>query len=365
VFIFISLLTLSAHADWLCKEASSTRSEHIITTCGVGSSNTLEEARSKSRESAIEEFKRLCQLSDDCRENDYRVTPMRTDCELKDGSQTCYRALEFQILNGKRKDVHLDLNDLESEVQEKNREINDLEVKIDRVKALKNAEAESQAKNAELKELESKLNEEEAKTLKLEDLASKDTVAAGEYTYFHQTYRSSVKVSLKYWNGNLSSEKESDLVIDLAYEKRPASWLGIQPHIGLGIGLLKNTASNQSEVQFDTSRNPKSVNQSMNFADLGIAGLIYPGWKSVYLKGEAGFIKGSRRYFSVSYPPASVGVITPTSESISKGYIGVSVGFDTRSEKSHAGVYFEVGTRKVSDDNTLRVVGSLGLNAGF
>ncbi len=168
ISFFIVIIPVGVHAQWLCREASSTRSGQTITACGVGQSQNLDDARVKSRESAIEEFKRVCQLSTDCSDYDYTVVPKRTDCELNGGNHICYRALDFEISDRRRKSVSLDLSDLVVDLKQKNQEIQKIQDRIEKINEIKQSEREAALKKQELAELEASLNKKEAEALKLQ-----------------------------------------------------------------------------------------------------------------------------------------------------------------------------------------------------
>lgn len=362
--LFLLISSLKAHAQWLCREASSTRTGHVVTACGVGQSQNLDQARVKSRESAIEEFKRVCQLSNDCSDFDYTVTPKRTDCEFKNGFHICYRALDFEITVQKRKSVSLDLSDLESELRLKDKEIQDIQNRIEKINQIKKSEEEVEQRKKELTELEASLNQKEAEALKLEDLNSKNTIETGGYKYLHQIYKNSVKVSFYYWDSKLTSASEKDIMWIAAYEKRPFSWLGLQIYGGFGSGHLDNQKAADSEVPtMGTSNTTQSYNGTVSFADIGGAILIYSGWHGTYLKAETGFIRGNKESYLITYNGAGVGTPVKSAETFSNSYIGLNLGFDTRDDQKGWGAFFELGARK-SNDN-LGFIGGVGLNYGF
>ncbi len=361
MFIFAS----AAHAQWLCRDASSIRSGQTITACGVGQSQSLEDARSKSRESAIEEFKRICNESADCFEFDYTINPKRTDCEIKSNIHTCYRALDFEIGTRKRKSISLDTNELESELKNRNQEIQAIQNRIEKINQIKQSEQEAESKKQELRELESSLNKKEAEAVKLEDLNSKDTIESGGYRYLHQIYKNSIKVSFHYWASKLTSTSQNDIMWLAAYEKRPYGWLGFQIYGGFGRGNLPDQKTDDSVPTMGPSSSTQNYNGSVAYLDLGLGLLVYPGWRGVYLKSDLGIINGRKESYTVSYNGAGVGTPQKNESKFSASYVGAHIGFDTRDDKKGWGVYFELGARKVSDQSNPGFMGGLGVNYGF
>ncbi len=363
----VILLSIAASivsdAQWLCREASSTRSGQTITACGVGQSLNLDEARVKSRESAVEEFKRVCQLSKDCSEYDYTVIPKRTECEFKSGYHTCYRALDFEITEQKRKSISLNLTDLEKELKDKDQEI---QSRIDQINQIKQSQVEAEKKKQELVDLEASLNKKEAEALKLEDLKSKETIESGGYKYLHQIYKNSLKVSFYYWDSKLTTSSQKDIMWNVAYEKRPYSWLGLQFYGGFGRGHLDDQKSVDEDVPVMGPSNTSQIyNGPVSYLDIGVAALLYSGWSGTYLKADYGYVSGRKELYSVSYNGAGVGSPVKSTDSFSKQYSGLHVGFDTRDDQKGWGVFFELGARKLSDQVNSGFISGIGVNYGY
>ncbi len=364
--IFIVFNLNVANAQWLCREASSSRSGQTITACGVGQSQNLDEARIKSRESAVEEFKRLCQLSSDCFDFDYTVIPKRTDCEVKEGKQNCYRALDFEISDRRKKAISVDVDEMERQLRQSQAEVQQIQTQIEVVRQIKQSEQDHSDKKKELAALESTLNKKEADELKLLDMTSKETVESGSYRYLHQAYRNSVKVAFHYWVSKLTSDSESDIMWLAAYERRPLPWLGIQVYGGFGRGHLENQQNTDSDVPTLGPRNTtQSFNGSVVYADVGLAALIYSGWRGTYLKADVGQVNGKKETYLVAYNGSGVGSPVKTTNAFSSNYVGAHLGFDTRDDKKGWGVFFEVGARKLSGASTPGFMGSVGVNYGF
>ena len=367
ILIFLQLwVSDEASAQWLCREASSTRNGQTITACGVGRSQNLDEARVKSRESAVEEFKRVCQLSSDCSDYDYSVVPKRTECEMKEELHICFRALEFEISRNKKKSVSLDLTDLEKDLKQKNQEIQNIQTRIEKVNQIKKSEQDAALKKKELADLEASLNQKEAEALKLQDLNSKETIESGRYRYLHQIYKNSIKGSLYYWSSKLTSDVQRDFLYVATYERRPSSWFGVQGYIGFASGYLDNQKNSDSEVPTSGTRNStQAFNGNLSYFNIGFATLFYSGWRGTYLKADVGQAAGTKESYTVTYNGSGVGIPQKDSTSFSLGYLGVGLGFDTRDEKRGWGVFFEVGARKLHDRSNSGFIGGVGVNYGF
>jgi hypothetical protein len=97
--LFFLILSVSsiAHANWFCSEESSDKIGNVINACGVAEASTESKARSDAFESASQEYKHLCEASDDCRYHFVNVKPKRTSCEKTASGFKCYRMLAYEI----------------------------------------------------------------------------------------------------------------------------------------------------------------------------------------------------------------------------------------------------------------------------
>lgn len=85
--------------EWLCTTESGQRQGNTILACGVADWNEEGLARKKALQSAIEEFRTICDLSDDCREKKFNVEPKRTSCiKQRNDLIKCYRLIEVHLL---------------------------------------------------------------------------------------------------------------------------------------------------------------------------------------------------------------------------------------------------------------------------
>lgn len=356
--------TTQAQAQWLCREASSTRTGSTITACGVGQAEGLDDARNNAREQATAEFNRICVISSDCRNFDYDVFPKRTDCEESKGIHTCFRAIDFEVSSTKRSSVYIDVHQVELELDAKRREIAEIESKIEKLKVLAAAKEESQRKQADLIALEYELATNEGAEVKLQQLSNADEPG---YKYTHLLYKNSFKTAVKFWDTRFTSSNEINLILDIAYEFRPIHWLGIQVNYGLGADFGSGQVQSAGDVPQTASPNShEQYDGKMRFNEIGLAALLYTGIHGTYLKGEVGQANATRGVYDVTYGPLGTGMSTSQSNvTHAKTFSGLGLGFDSRNEYKGLGFFFELGARKSNDDGKLGTVGSAGLNFGF
>ncbi len=155
ILIFIILLPFTSHASWLCREASSKAQDNTFYACGHAEEQTLSEAREKSLIAAKREFHSFCNESRNCRDYAYNITPMRTDCNIKNGKYSCYRGLEYTILNEKKSSKYVSKVELRVLLEEKVRELKDIHRDIKNLERLDDLSAKTQIlNNADKKEVE-------------------------------------------------------------------------------------------------------------------------------------------------------------------------------------------------------------------
>ena len=174
VIFAILLFPINSEGSWICREASSTRMGEIILSCGIGRSSAKQKAKIGARESALEEFNRICSLSNSCRPYEVNITPKRTECLKKSETFTCYRAIEFQITNKKKKDLIVDVELVKNEQIKKQNELNKLEEYLQNLKNLKRAEDQ-------IKQTQNKINELYGESIKLNRWVSDDSLRTNEY----------------------------------------------------------------------------------------------------------------------------------------------------------------------------------------
>jgi len=139
LIISIFLTTNKSHADWLCKEAASRAMDDTFYACGHSLDDSLMEARENSLKAAKREFDLFCNDSANCKEYAYNISPLRTDCTKEDTKYSCYRGLEYTILNQKKSSIRINKSDIAKQIRQKEKELAELEedfVQIEKLESL-------------------------------------------------------------------------------------------------------------------------------------------------------------------------------------------------------------------------------------
>jgi hypothetical protein len=360
IVLVVGIVSIHAHADdWICKTQSVIKqSQATIITCGIGEETSESVARDLAREDAVQEFRRFCQESSDCREFDYNVEPKRLDCERHGQLISCYQALQFNILDVKRKDIYLDLPNVEKQLAQKKHEIFVQELRIDRLKELK-AQSELTEKNRKiLGDLESKVQKSQAEQIKLESEAMPES----GYIYTHQLFKNSIKISTSYWNASFFKKGELNSFLNLGYEYRPTKRLGLGITYGFGTDL---TSAGTTQQNTGTPNTQSAQPGSTQIHDLSVYDTLYLSG-GLYLKGELGYAHAIQNVYSVSYGPLGTATQSSASQNeTSKMYMGTSLGYDSRNHEKGMGFFVEVGARQSFSDGKLGAVGVAGFNFGF
>jgi len=139
-------------ASWFCKEASSKAHGNTFYACGHAQAKSLSEAREQSLYAAKKEFKAFCNESQNCKDSAYTISPLRTDCSKSNGSYSCYRGLEYTILQQKRISVQVDKDDISKRIKEKEKELRELQENLYQSEKLRRLED----KTEQIKKLDSK-----------------------------------------------------------------------------------------------------------------------------------------------------------------------------------------------------------------
>jgi hypothetical protein len=134
--LIIFTASIKTYASWLCREASSQAQSNHFYSCGVAEAKTLSQARKNSLSNAKEEFRAFCSESPNCRNKEYVITPMRTDCSKNENGFICYRGLGYKILDKDRDIKNINLEDLKEEIEIKEEHLKLLEEKHQNLKYL-------------------------------------------------------------------------------------------------------------------------------------------------------------------------------------------------------------------------------------
>lgn len=365
ILVLVGLISINVHADeWLCRSQSAVKQgSSTITTCGIGDATDERTSRDLARENAITEFRKLCSVSADCREFDYNVEPKRLECEQHDDGTVCYQAIQFEILNTKRKEIYLDMDDIEKQLATKRREVDLQERKINRLRELKAQSELSEKNEAKLQILQTNMNKAQGETIKLEEEA--DPNSSG-YVYTHQLFKNSFKLSTSYWSTNFFKTNETNALLTLGYEYRPVKWFGFGVSYGFGTDLGSTDVKSENDTaKTGTPNTTSSQNGTTQIHDLSISGNLYVH-KSWYLKGEAGYAHATQNVYSNTYGPLGTSTVNSSYQnSIDKHYVGGSIGYDSRNHEKGVGFFGEVGARETLGDGRVGMIGTIGFNFGF
>lgn len=348
------LVSSVAQAEWLCTETSSIKIGNTITACGVGKSQSEDEARNLAREAAVNEFNQICKISADCNPYDYNVVPKRTDCQVNEYSEQfiCYRAIDFEITEHLKKDASINQDDLQKNLEQTRKQIDQLQSKIYEARMYQQAQREVEIKQRQLQALE-------ARETKLEGISQEDQTSPSSYNFYTDKETSGLKFGVSYWDAKLTSSSEVDLALSIAYEQKVTSWLGLQLEFSHGGDM---GAQNQ-----DHSTGPANTTQifdgGMTFNTLAASGIVHTGVMNTYVKGEVGVVQATRTIQNVTYSPIGTGAAQNSNVSISKSLEGVSLGYDSRDNTKGWGTYIEVGAR--SAGSNVGLTSSVGISYNF
>lgn len=333
MMILVILTTTEAKADWLCTEASSTKSGNVITACGVGKSQNLEEARVKARDAAVNEFNNVCKISADCGKYEYNVVPKRTECSVKGSDIVCLRAIDFEITETLKKDQSIDDSDLQKDLDSTNDQVRELQAKLIRTRQLQLAK----------RRLQSMENGDEY---------------LGHYEFEHN--ENALKFGISYWDAKLTTQNETDMALTMSYEIKMNRWLGVQFEYAHG-GDMSSTNDNVSLT--GAANTQKTFVGGQTFNSISASVIAYTGVSKTYIRGEAGMIQAVRTLNTVSYSAIGTGTSVQSETSVMKAFSGISLGYDSRDNNKGWGGYVEIGAK--STGSQIGAATSIGLSYGF
>lgn len=362
IFLISTVLSVQTRADdWICKEASSVRSGQLVLSCGVGSDKDLDHARKISRDNAIEEFEKICLKSSDCKDFDYKVIPKRSDCELKNSKYTCYRAIEFEILEVKKSDTVIDLKVVERQLAQRQQEVNDLQSKIQKINELKDLESRKQ----ELRVAENELSVKEGDQVKLEQISNPEKAQNQLYKYTHELFSNSLKFSYKFQGVKMVDSGDSNSAVVLSYENRPSKNLGVEYFLSVG-GSSRGIKSIEDIELTQSPNDNKVIDGRTNYTQSGVGLVWYLNWSGAYLKAQGGYLSAHKSYYDVLYNGAGFrSVVTTQDANISGIIFGSFIGFDNRHDKDSFGWSFETGLESFPKTSSIGLAVSFSLNLGF
>jgi hypothetical protein len=337
---------------WLCKEASSVRSGNTILACGIGTAISLEDARNNALKSAKQEFHQVCNASEDCRSKDHRANAKRTDCQKKSETEfTCYRAIEFEILNKDKRDITVDIDAVESQIADKQSELRMLRLRLEQQKQLNKLDEQIEVTKSQL----------ETDVDALKDKVNTDSVKNREYGYSHLNKPWSLGFQTFYSTYPSFSEANSALGIGIRVERRFLKGFGLQIDLNYGSDFY----SKDPEITGQAS-STRTFRGLMAATELAVGFPIYFGYQ-IYLKPTVGTISLSRTDKQIDY--GALGTksnSTDINHSRGDSFYGIGVGYVTEPvDAVGSKYYFELNARCVGSCSSIQLNSLAGLIFSF
>lgn len=347
------LISSYAHAqDWLCKEASSVRTGNTILACGVGTANSLEGARINALRNAKQEFYQVCNASEDCRSKDHRANAKRTDCQKKSETEfTCYRAIEFEILNKDKHDITIDVDEVESKIADKQSELRLLRQRLEQQKQLNKLDDQIELTKSQL----------ETDVDALRDKVDIDSIKNREYGYAHLNKPWSLGFQTFYSSYPSFGESNSALGLGIRVERRFMKQLGLQFDLNYGSDFYSKEPDNTGTPS--TSKIFRGLMTSTEF----VVGLpVYFNYQ-YYLKPVVGTISLSRTDKQIDFSVLGTkSNSTEIKQSRSDSFYGLGLGYVTEPVDAAGSKYFfEVSGRCISTCSNIHLNALMGVQLGF
>lgn len=354
LLIIIALLIpgLANASDWLCKEASSVRNGKTILACGVGSANSLEDARSNALKHAKQEFHQVCNASEDCRSRDHKANAKRTDCQKKSESEfTCYRAIEFEILNKDKRDITVDIDAVESQISDKQSELRMLRQRLEQQKQLNKLDEQIEVTKSQL----------ETDVDALKDKVDIDSIKNREYGYAHLNKPWSLGFQAFYSTYPSFGEANLALGLGIRVERRFMKRLGLQFDLSYGSDFHSKEPDNTG-----TPSTSKVFRGLMTSTELVVGLPLYFNYQ-YYLKPVVGTVSLSRTDKQIDYSVLGTkSNSTDIKHSRSDSFYGLGLGYVTEPVDAAGSKYFfEVSGRRISSCSNIHLNALMGLQLGF
>lgn len=347
------LFSSFAHAqDWLCKEASSFRTGNTILACGIGTGSSLEDARSNALRNAKQEFHQVCNASEDCRSKDHRANAKRTDCSKKSETEyTCYRAIEFEILDKDKRDITIDIDEVESKIADKQSELRLLRQRLEQQKQLNKLDDQIEVTKSQL----------ETDMDALKDKVDIDSIKNREYGYAHLNKPWSLGFHTFYSSYPSFGEANSALGLGIRAERRFMKRFGLQFDLNYGSDFYSKEPDNTG-----TPSTTKVFRGLMTSTELVVGLPIYFNYQ-YYLKPIVGTISLSRTDRQIDYSVLGAkSNSTDIKHSRSDSFYGLGLGYVTEPVDAAGSKYFfEVSGRCISSCSNIHLNALMGVQLGF
>lgn len=120
----------NTNASWLCKSASSQAVGNVFYACGHATGTTLIESREDALRAAKREFHAFCDESFFCKDKAYNLSPLRTDCEKVKNLFSCYRGIQYTILDEKRDAQYISKREISDLIEEQRAELKQIKRRV-------------------------------------------------------------------------------------------------------------------------------------------------------------------------------------------------------------------------------------------
>lgn len=354
----IILYSTALNAEWFCREASSRRIGNTIEACGIGFNESQQKSKDDARESAINEFERICSKDVVCRDFEVSVNPKRTECIKEKDKFKCFRAIDFEITSKRKSDIFVDVDQVRSQLMEKRRQLSLLQDQLNQLENLKKVDQE-------LKTTINHYEELTGETIVLSRMVSDESLSRNEYKYTHLVFDHSIRTYFNYYGNDLTKSGEFNIGLNLSYERRFWRTFGLVLGVGFSgdfsSGLIESDGDIPSTGTFNSTQEYLG-NQSTKVYLVGL--IYYSPWWGTYLKAELGNVQYERELYEVSY--GSLGTKTNTVKSKNTGnknFVGGYLGFDSRHDYKGFGFFSEIGLKLIESSSKVTI--NVGLNYGF
>lgn len=362
VFFLLNLLSGVCLGDtnWLCEQASSVKEGSSITSCGVGEANDLEAARRKSRESAIEEFDRLCDLSLDCKGKQVTITPLRTDCKPTNNGFICYRGIKFEIHEENASNSEVNTAAIDAELEKKKLEIELLEKKINSIKELNDAKATALEREEELKRLEVSLTGAEKQAIELEQ--SRKSQEGFQSKKMMLGFPIYMGLGMSLWQSEIVGFKDGYIQFDSTLD------LKVTDNFFVGIGLSAATNDKPKKYETDIPLSDKGgaqIKYTKNSTALTyLASAKYQsGFAGIYCAIEVGRVSLEGENFYATYSNnGSLAKLETISYDVSVNFRALKFGILQESGIERVKLFWDGGIRQYDNYRKNDFITSIGVN---
>lgn len=334
--IILSLLVYSnSHASWLCREASSLAENDYFYSCGVASSDSLNDARRNALNNAKEEFNTFCDESYNCKNNEYIITPLRTDCTKKSNVFTCYRGIQYRLLDKKREHSTMSLFQLKAEIIRKEKELSKINDRIGKIEKIE-----------QLQIVKEELNESDNTTLELEKFTNtyNQKLSSGLFAFTFQSL-----------NLNIYNQSQQIFGIGLEYQR-----FLFKDYLGYAFNISYLTGcKNKHDLENRGTPNTTSNSSPYSFSGYDLSFSLPFHIQYMSITPKLGYLSVSYDVSSTTYNNFGASLNPQTERNnFNKSYYGINFRYGNR-------FYGEIEPRKYSNQDDIQTLVGVGIKIDF